>query len=257
MTANPLVNSPTLVAERLAEPFPADQIKTRERGEFTLTYMSNWAAKTAANYCFGPGGWNMLTQVEPERCEEEGAVYWRAKVRIVPDESIGLPSRAAWGVVAPFRKGAEGAEIGMKGAVTDAFKVALSSYGPRTGLQLYSDNPYGVDEEAQIKADGRVLARRAQDRAAQHRQERRDDPPSEGGGRPRLSFAKLPDDTWGIRIPHSLEFTGMGEVIDAGVVVDVIKRDGAVRHVTLGARRTEFDNEYGRVFDVAGDADGS
>ncbi len=151
-------------------------------GNTTLAYIEGHTAIATANRIFGFGNWafeplscEMVTLVDPVSCEPIGVTY-RAKVQltvrgcIAPIVEVGSQPVAAWSVAEVIRKRraaavkygrraqtgdytpeevssaqstiVEAHEAAEKGAVTDALKRCLRSFGAQFGNDLY-----GADRE--------------------------------------------------------------------------------------------------------------
>jgi DNA recombination protein Rad52 len=134
---------PSRVAEQLSKPLDPSLIAARKgRAGRTFPYLEGHAAIAQANRVFGFGGWGYEivgevvcheVRVGPDKYSP---VYF-ATVRVqVP----GVPSRTDVGCQAVAEDTAEGHDTAYKGAVTDALKRALRSFGDQFGNALYGDN---------------------------------------------------------------------------------------------------------------------
>ena len=117
---------PTLVSER------------KGRGGRRFSYIEGHTAIDQANQVFGYGGWGYELVGEVKLREFKSGAAYSATVRVtVP----GAPSRTDVGFQPVSDESAEGHETAYKGAVTDALKRALRSFGDRFGNGLYGDPP--------------------------------------------------------------------------------------------------------------------
>ncbi len=137
------------VTEALAQPLDPQLVSQRKgRGGRKFDYIEGHTAIDQANRIFGFGGWGYelvgdvtLRQIESmdSRSGEitRSAAYSATVKVIVP----GAPSRTDVGFQAVTDDSADGHETAFKGAVTDALKRALRSFGDRFGNGLYGDPP--------------------------------------------------------------------------------------------------------------------
>ncbi len=137
------------VTEALAQPLDPQLVSQRKgRGGRKFDYIEGHTAIDQANRIFGFGGWGYelvgdvtlreIEQTDSRSGEITRSVAYSAIVRVnVP----GAPSRTDVGFQAVTDESVEGHETAFKGAVTDALKRALRSFGDRFGNGLYGDPP--------------------------------------------------------------------------------------------------------------------
>ncbi len=117
---------------------PALVSKRKGRGGRRFSYIEGHTAIDQANQVFGYGGWGYELVGEVTLREFKSGAAYSATVRAtVP----GAPSRTDVGFQPVSDDSAEGHETAYKGAVTDALKRALRSFGDRFGNGLYGDPP--------------------------------------------------------------------------------------------------------------------
>lgn len=124
----------------------SSRIKTREKGNISLSYIEGHSAIETANNVFGFGNWDYaiskLEQVSQEvNQNQNNVVCYEAVVQVlvhndnhsqdVSREDVGFGT----GVAKTLADAHEGA---AKEAVTDALKRALRSFGNQFGNSLYS-----------------------------------------------------------------------------------------------------------------------
>ena len=138
---------PPRVTKELSQPLDPAQVSSRRgRGNRTYPYLEDHIAIAQANRIFGHGGWGYevagdvilreMRSVDPKTGEARTSHAYAATVRVdVP----GAPSRTDVGLHAVNDDTAEGHETACKGAVTDALKRALRSFGDQFGNALYGD----------------------------------------------------------------------------------------------------------------------
>ena len=137
------------VTEALAQPLDPELISQRKgRGGRKFDYIEGHTAIDQANRIFGFGGWGYelvgdvtlrpIEQTDSRTGEVTSTPAYAAVVRVtVP----GAPSRTDVGFQPVSDESPEGHETAFKGAVTDALKRALRSFGDRFGNGLYGDPP--------------------------------------------------------------------------------------------------------------------
>ena len=159
---------PPKVVEQLSKPLDSSLIASRKgRAGRTFPYLEGHAAIAQANRVFGYGGWGyelvgdvtcqeVRTGVEKNGDQKFSPVYF-ATVRVqVP----GVPSRTDVGCQAVAEDTVEGHDTAYKGAVTDALKRALRSFGDQFGNALYGDN--GEDTITPALREGLIELGKAQ-----------------------------------------------------------------------------------------------
>ena len=127
------------VNDALRQPLDPALISERKgRGGRRFSYIEGHTAIDQANQVFGYGGWGYELVGEVTLREFKSGAAYSATVRVtVP----GAPSRTDVGFQPVSDDSAEGHETAYKGAVTDALKRALRSFGDRFGNGLYGDPP--------------------------------------------------------------------------------------------------------------------
>ena len=147
------------VNDALRQPLdPALVSERKGRGGRRFSYIEGHTAIDQANQVFAYGGWGYELVGDVTLREFKSGAAYSATVRVtVP----GAPSRTDVGFQAVNDDSAEGHETAYKGAVTDALKRALRSFGDRFGNGLYGDPPTSTGRE------------RRQPQHRQHRTEQR------------------------------------------------------------------------------------
>ena len=133
------------VNEALRQPLNSALVSERKgRGGRRFSYIEGHTAIDQANQVFGYGGWGYELVGEVTLREFKSGAAYSATVRVtVP----GAPSRTDVGFQPVSDDSAEGHETAYKGAVTDALKRALRSFGDRFGNGLYGDPPTSTGHE--------------------------------------------------------------------------------------------------------------
>ena len=138
---------PASVSEKLAQPLDASLVSQRKgRGNRSFSYVEGRTVIDQANRIFGFGGWGHevmgdvtlrdLDQVNTQTGEVKRIRAYSATVKVtVP----GAPPRTDVGFQPVSDETAEGHETAFKGAVTDALKRALRTFGAQFGNALYGD----------------------------------------------------------------------------------------------------------------------
>ena len=138
---------PASITEKLAQPLDASLVSRRRgRGNRSFSYVEGRTAIDQANRIFGFGGWGHevvgdvtlreLDQVNTQTGEVKRIRAYSATVKVtVP----GAPPRTDVGFQPVSDETAEGHETAFKGAVTDALKRALRTFGAQFGNALYGD----------------------------------------------------------------------------------------------------------------------
>ena len=138
---------PPAVTQQLGEPLDEGLVSHRKgRGNRSYAYLEGRTAIEQANRIFGYGGWGyelvgevVLREGESVDQQTGEAKPWRAYSATVRVSVPGSPARADTGFQAVADETVEGHETASKGAVTDALKRALRSYGDQFGNGLYGD----------------------------------------------------------------------------------------------------------------------
>ncbi len=137
------------VTEALGQPLDPQLVSQRKgRGGRKFDYIEGHTAIDQANRIFGFGGWGYelvgdvslrpIEQTDSRTGEVTSTPAYAAVVRVsVP----GAPPRTDVGFQPVAEESPEGHETAFKGAVTDALKRALRSFGDRFGNGLYGDSP--------------------------------------------------------------------------------------------------------------------
>ncbi len=133
------------VSSALQQPLDPKLVSERKgRGGRRFSYIEGHTAIDQANQVFGYGGWGYELVGEVTLREFKSGAAYSATVRVtVP----GAPSRTDVGFQPVSDDSAEGHETAYKGAVTDALKRALRSFGDRFGNGLYGDPPTSTGHE--------------------------------------------------------------------------------------------------------------
>ena len=138
---------PASVTDKLAQPLDASLVSQRRgRGNRSVSYLEGRTVIDQANRIFGHGGWGHevvgdvvlrdLDQVNAQTGEVKRIRAYSATVRVtVP----GAPARTDVGFQPVADETVEGHETAFKGAVTDALKRALRTFGAQFGNSLYGD----------------------------------------------------------------------------------------------------------------------
>ena len=142
---------PPAVTQRLADPLDEGLVSQRRgRGNRSFAYIEGSTVIEQANRVFGHGGWGYelvgdVTVREGESVDRETgeAKPWRAYAATVRVTVPGSQPRTDVGFQALADDTVEGHETAWKGAVTDALKRALRSYGDQFGNGLYGDGTTG------------------------------------------------------------------------------------------------------------------
>lgn len=135
------------VSEKLAQPLDPALVSSRKgRGGRSFAYVEGHAAIAQGNRIFGYGGWGYelvgdvtyreVKSVDARTGEVSVTGMYCATVRVsVP----GVPPRTDVGCQALAEDTPDGHDTAFKGAVTDALKRSLRSFGDQFGNALYGD----------------------------------------------------------------------------------------------------------------------
>jgi DNA repair and recombination protein RAD52 len=123
---------------QLNEPLDTGRVAHRDQSGKQLSYIEGYDAIDTANQIFGYGEWG-YDIISLDISKESSKVFYTAIIRLsvtgchsVTDVGIGIT---------PTEK-PEGHEMAIKGAVTDALKRALRTFGNQFGNSLYDkDSP--------------------------------------------------------------------------------------------------------------------
>ena len=145
----------------LAYELDSSRIKSRSKGNITLSYLEGFDIIETANKIFGYGNWDYtiskLEQVSQEvNANQNNVICYKAVVNVVVHdiqhskhvsrEDVGFGS----GIAKTLADAHEGA---AKEAVTDAIKRTLRSFGNQFGNSLYSKSrqPQSNQQPAQLQ----------------------------------------------------------------------------------------------------------
>ncbi len=169
------------VTEALAQPLDPQLISQRKgRAGRKFDYIEGHTAIDQANRIFGFGGWGYelvgdvtlrpIEQTDSRTGEVTRTAAYSAVVRVtVP----GAPSRTDVGFQPVAADTPEDHETAFKGAVTDALKRALRSFGDRFGNGLYGDPPSNARGNREPESAPQRQQQPAPERESQPRTERR------------------------------------------------------------------------------------
>ena len=138
---------PPRVTKELSQPLDFSLVSRRTgRKNRTYSYLEGHTAIAQANRIFGHGGWGYeavggvnLRDVQMVNAETGDVRISHAYAATVRVDIPGAPSRTDVGFHAVNDDTVEGHETAYKGAVTDALKRALRSFGDQFGNALYGD----------------------------------------------------------------------------------------------------------------------
>ncbi len=169
------------VTEALAQPLDPQLISQRKgRGGRMFDYVEGHTAIDQANRIFGFGGWGYelvgdvtlrtIEQTNSRTGEVTRTTAYSAIVRVtVP----GAPARTDVGFQPVAADTPEDHETAFKGAVTDALKRALRSFGDRFGNGLYGDPPSNARGNREPESAPQRQQQPAPERKSQARAQRR------------------------------------------------------------------------------------
>ena len=137
------------VTQKLSEPLDPSLVSRRKgRGNRSFAYVEGRTAIDQANRIFGFGGWGHevvgevvlreIDNVDPKTGEVTRIRAYSATVRVTV---AGAQSRTDVGFHTVAEENGEGHETAYKGAVTDAMKRALRTFGDQFGNALYGEQP--------------------------------------------------------------------------------------------------------------------
>jgi DNA repair and recombination protein RAD52 len=142
----------------LAYELDSSRIKSRSKGNVSLSYLEGFDVIETANKIFGYGNWNynitILTQVSQElNHNQNNIICYKAVVNItvndiqhaksVTREDVGFGTGIA-------KTLADAHEGGAKEAVTDAIKRTLRSFGNQFGNSLYDKSRQHQNQSQQM-----------------------------------------------------------------------------------------------------------
>ena len=169
------------VTEALAQPLDPQLVSQRKgRGGRMFDYIEGHTAIDQANKIFGFGGWGFelvgdvtarqIDLTDSRTGEVTSTAAYSAVVRVtVP----GAPARTDVGFQPVTDETPEGHETAYKGAVTDALKRALRSFGDRFGNGLYGDPPTHSRTDAAPERDTRPRPQPTAERSTAQQPRRR------------------------------------------------------------------------------------
>ncbi len=170
-----------VVTEALAQPLDPQLVSQRKgRGGRKFDYIEGHTAIDQANRIFGFGGWGYeligdvtLRQIESADSRNGEITRSSAYSAIVKVTVPGAPSRTDVGFQAVTDESGEGHETAFKGAVTDALKRALRSFGDRFGNGLYGDPPTNSRGSRQPEPASKPRQQQQAERSSQQQPRRR------------------------------------------------------------------------------------
>ena len=147
--------------EVLNKELDSSRIKTREKGNVSLSYIEGFDVIDTANLIFGYGNWSYLIskleQVSQEQNHNQNfVVCYKAVVKlIVKDENHGKSiSRQDVGFGSGVAKTLNDAhENAGKESVTDALKRAMRSFGNQFGNSLYDKSRNHANQDSSYQAN--------------------------------------------------------------------------------------------------------
>ena len=169
------------VTEALAQPLDPQLISQRKgRGGRMFDYVEGHTAIDQANKIFGFGSWGYelvgdvtlrtIEQTDSRTGEVTRSVAYSALVKVsVP----GAPARTDVGFQPVTDESPEGHETAFKGAVTDALKRALRSFGDRFGNGLYGDPPTNARNDRTPEPATQLRSQPPEEHATQQHSRRR------------------------------------------------------------------------------------
>jgi DNA recombination protein Rad52 len=148
--------------DMLNAPLNRNNVRQREQGRTTVSYIEGWHAIAEANRIFGFDGWTRETVDincvaenprkigEGKAWEKDGfGVTYTAKVKVTAGGVVREGVGAGHGIDADPGQAHESA---IKEAETDAMKRALMTFGNPFGLALYDKEKSNVKTDAEINA---------------------------------------------------------------------------------------------------------
>ena len=149
------------VTQKLSEPLDPSLVSRRKgRGNRHFAYVEGRTAIDQANRIFGFGGWGhevvgevalrVIENLDPKTGEVRRIRAYSATVRVTV---AGAPSRTDVGFHTVAEENGEGHETACKGAVTDAMKRALRTFGDQFGNALYGEQPAAGQPAKRAGAD--------------------------------------------------------------------------------------------------------
>ena len=138
----------------LAYELDSSRIKSRQKGNISLSYLEGFDIIETANRVFGFGNWDYSTKLEVVSQEinqnQNNVICYKALVTIVVHDSSHskLVSREDVGFGSGIAKTlADAHEGGAKQAVTDAIKRCFRSFGNQFGNSLYDKSRQNQNQQ--------------------------------------------------------------------------------------------------------------
>ena len=143
----------------LAYELDSSRIKSRSKGNISLSYLEGFDIIETANKIFGHGNWNYtittLEQVSQEQNQNQNHIIcYKAIINVVVHDlsHSKLVSREDVGFGSGIAKTlADAHEGGAKEAVTDAIKRTMRSFGNQFGNSLYDKSRTQQNQPQQIQ----------------------------------------------------------------------------------------------------------
>lgn len=152
----------------LQKPLAKSRVKQRSQSGRSFSYIEGYDVIDTANSIFGFDGWSMSVEsIEPAgewHVERNGREVRVTLYQAVVAVTVGEAQRMDVGHGITASDTAESRETAIKGAVTDAMKRALRTFGAQFGNSLYDkDGPELAPDESpmvrEAKANGAVEQR--------------------------------------------------------------------------------------------------
>jgi DNA repair and recombination protein RAD52 len=118
---------------KLSQPLDPKLVKKRKEGGRELSYLEGHTVISQANDIFGFDGWSYEVMDVSRIGDADARPIWSAKVRV---SAMGI-QRSDIGVNIAANSNPGSQETAIKGAVTDALKRALRTFGDQFGNGLY------------------------------------------------------------------------------------------------------------------------
>lgn len=124
----------------LEAPLPAEMVAQRDAGGGRqVSYLEGYQFIAQANKLFGFDGWSYRVLDVSASTTTEGRIFYRAIVEV---EALGVKRTDVGVAIVEVRRNAEfeqpdAHDMALKGAVTDAMKRGLRSFGAQFGNELY------------------------------------------------------------------------------------------------------------------------
>lgn len=121
------------MVDQLSQELDQSRVKSRTESGQTLSYLEAWDVIDKANEIFGFDGWTTeIVKVEAQKLGAMAVV--RVRVAGIVREDVGFNAYAVSGDNPPTKKAMD---TSLKGAVSDALKRALRTFGDQFGNDLY------------------------------------------------------------------------------------------------------------------------